>query len=697
MSKRITLPEATKRVQQRERRQMSRRIAAAEAARIDAARREIDNASQRIAVQIHNVNRDSVFSGIHAMLSAVAKSWGISNPIYLKRAWNSHLSAWTDFTNIHIQYPEDSSTWGNEVGSFNEGKLRLLISDIKGIGYHEIGHNRFTVPYPVLCDLVNADSEYRMMAYRKAWNVLEDVRMESAVVAESPQIAAYFTTMIYTWMLGSGRGFRDEIPAEQFVLLCGRRYIPRKVRDSLRAKFVAKYGEQLTQGIEACVRRYKAADTPEALFAEVIVLHDLLKNTNVDGSTVDRHDDPRRPRPKSSGDDERDKINKSKTEEQPEEQPIPTPDPDDSDDEVSDEQQQQQQSDSDRGEKFSDESDSADGGESAQDKDGNGDEADEADEAEEADTSAGTAGEQGDDAADTNDSASEGSGASNTGNDSQTLDKDYIRELLDEARQDILNEQSITDTIRDINERANTNTSSLSTAVERQPQQPQYEAKAEELALALVPTLSVFTAEKAPLWVSRQQHGVIDPFAYRTRPSGSNEYRRQYADEGNSGIDIAVTIMLDISTSMRGSEAGLGAAGFASKRACDVLEIPCTVTCFNHSGYLLWDKDDEPTHASLTCEGGTSPVELLNALDEQVYDCGTHVVLLMTDGVFELPNNTVGPYRSDDTDRWFVGLAYGNEANPELLRGMGFDFAQQISDLMQIPEILGSFLASFLR
>lgn len=688
MNKRIQLPESVKRQHQREKRLMSRRMAAAEAAALDEARSSLHTAAQRQMTAVSRTNRDAIFNGIHGMVSAVAKSWGIGNAIFLTQSHRSQISASTDFVNIHISYPERAVSSNvastKEIAKFDDKALRTLVSDIKGLAYHEVGHIRFTVPLPELCEMAGVPVDWITPAFKTTWNVLEDQRMESAVVAESPVVAAYFTTMVYNWLL-KDQSSRGTAP-EQFVLISGRRYLPRPLRQAMRAKFAAKHGITLTKQVEECIRLYKAASTPAEMTEQVATLTRLLAPIGGAGGGVDTHSPSTGGKP-NKGESNSDKIKASSTsdtddtpDEQEQEQTVSAPVTDEADEGseskgaggTTDEQADDEQEEDDRGQ----------GGDDADDE-----------EEEEAPSPLGTDGGADDAPTQTDDNGS-GTGHSPDGSDDFDVNKE-IRDLLEQAMDDLTNSDTVSDVIRDINERANTSTSSLSSYVPRVPQNPAMSAKSEELVSALIPTLEVYTADSAPIWQTHQTRGIIDPFTYRTRPSGSSEYRRQYDDTGNTGIDIAVTIMLDVSTSMIGSEYGLGAVAYASKTACDALSIPCTVCTFNHSGYILWGKDDQPEHTALVCDGGTSPTELFNALDEQFYEKSTQLVIVMTDGVFSL-NGGCDRYRSDETNRFFVGLAYGSEANVGALMRLGFDHSQQINDLLQIPEILGSFIASYL-
>lgn len=665
MPKKSTLPESVKRQHQREKRLLSRRMASQAAHDLDAARSELNTAAMRQMTRVFTVNRDAVFSAIHAMVSTVAKSWGVGAPIHLRQSYNSTVAASTDFTSVTISYPENSTTWvsNEEVGKFNESALRTLVSDIKGLAYHEVGHIRFTVPFNVLHQMARLPDPIEpndMLRYKRIWNVLEDQRMESAVVEESPIVAKYFTTMVLQWLF---KVQRLDTPPDQYVLIIGRRYLPRSLRMSMRDAYIDAYGLENTQKVEATVRAYKAADNAADMWAQVVALSDLL--TQMGGLAG------------GTGKDTPDEHNNSGRWAS----------------DNSDEKRIMSSASSDEGD------DASEGAASATPTDEEGDssqsaassKSDDSTDEEEGEQKNGMGGEAGSDAQSQQDPS--GGGYSPTGSNI----KDELREMLNEAMEEVRNGNAVDEVIRDINERANTATSSLPSSVSTSHQSPVMQAKAEELASALVPTLEVYTSDFAPIWQTRQTRGIIDPFAYRTRASGSREYHRQYNDTGDSGIDIAVTIALDISSSMCGSEQALGAVAYASKKACDVLGIPCTITVFNQQGAILWNPEDEPTSVALITDGGTSPISLFDALDEQVYDRGTHLVILMTDGLFTLGGNTVHKWRNDETNRFFVGLAYGAEYNVRMLQNLGFDHAQYISDLLQIPDILASFVASFLR
>jgi hypothetical protein len=158
-----------------------------------------NEAKQRTTWRLdHNVVKPdpehvAVSRGIVKRVAAVLASEEVNVPIQCRKSEHGGISAWTDFSQIDITY------------RMHEDK-RLLAATLRALLYHEGGHIRWSIPFPDLVRAVKAergslplpDGVHMEKLLHRAWNVLEDQRMETAVVSDSPRKAAYLTPLIMT-------------------------------------------------------------------------------------------------------------------------------------------------------------------------------------------------------------------------------------------------------------------------------------------------------------------------------------------------------------------------------------------------------------------------------------------------------------------------------------------------------------------
>ena len=200
----------------------------------------------------------------------------------------------------------------------------------------------------------------------------------------------------------------------------------------------------------------------------------------------------------------------------------------------------------------------------------------------------------------------------------------------------------------------------------------------------------------APTWHEGQRHGVINVMRYKTRQPGDQEYRRTYAAGGDFQYpNLAVSVVLDGSGSMDADIEALGIAAYAMKKACEVAEVPCTVTTFSDNGTILWEPDDSPLFPprDFAEMSGTDPTPVLATLHGQRFERQRHLVIIMTDGEWDTDWNShhslteyTAPYRD------IVLFFYRNERT--LLKGLdAIDAFHEITSLEEMPQFLIRYLS----
>jgi hypothetical protein len=204
-------------------------------------------------------------------VAAVLATEGVMVPIRCEAAQGAQqMSAWTDFERIAIRYVAHED-------------VRLLAATLRGLLYHEGGHIRWTVPFVDLAAMAGVHVEprnpdQRTKALHTAWNCLEDQRMETAVVSDSPRKAAYFTPLLMTEHCST----LDKMAAN-WPLLVWRRYLPNKLRTQARSMFVTKHnllgqdGEDLARRLDEVVTRYVTSTDPHVMWSAVVDMLALLQ------------------------------------------------------------------------------------------------------------------------------------------------------------------------------------------------------------------------------------------------------------------------------------------------------------------------------------------------------------------------------------------------------------------------------------
>lgn len=192
---------------------------------------------------------------------------------------SASIDAWTDFRRIHIGYHLHED-------------IKLTAAVLRGAFYHEGGHIRWTVPYPDLVSMVDeatGDEDVRLaMAgdltgreLHHAWNCLEDQRMETAVVSDSPRKAGYFTPMILSELATTTTTLAANWP----LFVC-RRYLPERIVAEGRRMFVTLHnqrglrGDMLAREIERITYEYVTSVDPLVVFGAVCEMAAMFRIIN---------------------------------------------------------------------------------------------------------------------------------------------------------------------------------------------------------------------------------------------------------------------------------------------------------------------------------------------------------------------------------------------------------------------------------
>jgi hypothetical protein len=593
----------------------------------DRARQRLGEVRQRaddIDMRTHN----AIITGVLPRIQGAVDSW-CRKQVPMRMSMSEHsFHAATDFKTISIGIPGDQVSVD-------------FLGDLRGLAYHEAGHLRKTLPYPTLveavanalgltpADVENAVGVPKNMIHR-AWNILEDQRMETAMVVDSKNLGRYYNVIVLTHVV---LAFSPQI----YCWLAAREHIDADVVEAARENMVEAHGEAECERIEDVVWSYVETTAISVMWEAVVQLARFLNANNVPAMGTDQHEFDGEGFDFDADDLEsiRDLLEEGAT---------PRP------------------------------SDEA-GGEEGEEG--------------EAEEGEGREGESKSDQASREEQESEGAG-SKPGTFRQRV-KEALERAIAERNEDknLTNDmRSFNEAMSDV--RNHTPLPRVPTSFRNTSVSDMAEATRVNRSLRLL--MEAARAEHAPSWQGGQRTGVLDVIRYKTRQPGDNEFFRNIAEGGDMHLpNLSVSVLLDGSGSMSGYQTDLGVAAYAIKTACDACEVPCTVTVFDTQAHLLWDAEDRPLDIpDQFCPlGGTDPSDALSVVDGQMHDKARHLVIVMTDGAWQgWQHKSLTDYQYPRRD--MVVLFWNH--NVVRIAGLESTVHARIDSLMEIPHLVRRYL-----
>lgn len=684
------------------RRSLAREAANREAERIVRGKQDLDRAAYRQSRQEVNKRSNMIANGLTPRLTAVMNSWGLTLPVSILPSQS--VSGMTDFKSIRVthDYRLTNRLNRHDADQFpvTVEELRQIAAETRGVFYHEVGHNLFTVPLQEVLNSAHADgySFHSQQAtirqtgeewnrwdidggFHKAWNVLEDQRMEMLLVEESPAIASMLTVLVIRNML-AGAGAETS-----WALVAGRYYLPSEARDAARNlwdKGFKSDSRVSSSTVKSVIDRYMAAETAWSMIECIEDMRIILDNLTI--SNLDNHNEIGHGRVASNNPkDMADNAEKIKQSGQRGQQIV------EKQDEEADNGEAAGQSG--EGEKGNDESDSA--GDAENGSQGDSQESSTGQSSNSAQSPAPGSG------------SSTGSGDRDEYEQPEQFDIDAHRNrrkanedlagAMDEALENLASDETINNDVVAMNEAYNCDEGSL----------PKFggaftntndedRSKAISMVEDIERAFNIATADCAPHWESQQRRGVLEPIRYRTRQPGDMEVFRSWSEDGEPGTDISVSLFLDVSGSMKYAGSALGAMAWAVKTACERINIECDVTAFDHGAYNLWGTNESPSEIPfLEARGGTCPKDAFTAMLWEERPKKHHIVMVMTDGEWS-DMTAFAPFKHSNVHSMlFFYDGTGTTVmtpSPRWARRTSMNEAYEIGDLAQIPSALESML-----
>ena len=603
--------------------------------------------------------RTAFLGAVVAEQTAVLRSYGLAQSVKANLTYD--IKCYTDFDNIVIGWPMHDIP-------LNESQTRLVddanvladaVAQIRGAFQHEMGHLLYTVPFAYLNDLGWDESVYTT-PYHRAWNLLGDRRMESALVRDVPRVGAYLTRLITGQVIG-----RADVA---WMYIAGRQYLPSELLSNAYRLFADSYSQEWADEWLDIVTKYKSATDIEGLRTEVKRARAFMKKVQeCSGVSL--------PSPSTHGQNHR---GSSKDEQDPGRFYSEPRDLDELPD-------------------LSDSATEQDNTPPAQE--GKSDEQDEQDDIGGGEQGA-TADEQVDPVGNRHEQGSEqGSEQSDEQSDSESPSQSWtkhvpvshdksdefdeqVKQIEQEAKDDILSDSTLHDVVRHANERAyEQGLTYMPHSGRRMPDDRV--AVAEQVAMGIEAVLNDFVTQSQPTWHARQDQGYIDPMAFVTKEVGSRDFHRRLVGASNEGIDLHVSMLADVSVSMEGAPMrALSESVYATARACQNLGIGCSTVLWSDYSETYKVYEHGPTAEAFTTLGGTDPTRAMDDLDtHNEEEAGHHLVILFTDGYMD---DNLDLSKWSQPNRHIVLVKYGvPDPNKH-----GADVLVHINDVAQLPQQL---------
>lgn len=620
-------------------------------------RRNDDQYVKRIKEQ------NSIVHATIKMASVVAHSMDVHVPITASVSNDSSAMGLTNFKSITIHINPD-------VYDLNDYKqVARLLKFTKGVLYHEIGHCKFSTPLADLAVIAGVDigGIPNKQKVAKAWNLLEDQRMECAMVRYSPIMMNYFTVIVLDHVV--------KVPEMAWPFVAGRTYLPKPLLDKFKtasndyAKNVL-YDPTLTRDTSRVVSEYKRAKNATDMFTAVMKMVDIVERWTKAGMSLpegtDKHQGHFSPGGGETVEQIKERIKSSSHE----------------DDNVKDNNDASEGDGNEQTDNTEqDGSEGNEGGETGFDKEDNQSFNDS------------QSSNQNNDEELSNDTYTPGDGVSEHEEPGKTL-SDLVKEAREEAfeatKQDEQDAKDFMTTVNEERERSLPHTTAVKLMEGKQLDD------AADIANNMLSVLEPLATQVEPSWRFRQETGILDPVSYLTREPGDTDFWTDLDDEGRQGYDVAVSVLLDVSYSMGNACYDLGSVALGIRKACDELELPCTVSVFDDNHNMLWAADEEPTEMWAYANGGTNPYGNLQDLDNQMHGKSRHLVVILTDGVW--PNDCKDLSAFSRPGRYIICVGY-DAHNPSGLREALADLnpneAFGIRNVREFPSVVTSAISAY--
>lgn len=558
--------------------------------------------------------------------------------------------------------------------------------EAKGLNYHELCHVMFT-PSPrsdfmKRIDVLVNENPVNGQLYRTAMNLLEDQRIEMAFVTMYTPAAPFFRTCVMNNIL---KGLSDQA----YLLIAGRYYLSKKLRRSIRDRFLAVYGHSLTNELDSIVREYVTVSYPtdslrglQLIKRFVILLNKMNQQAPQPPSPNGQpnglpdhgcnHDDDARQRG-PAGDYKGPGVKEGKRIAEAVDEAISADNADDYDD------------------GSGSDDDTSDGdGEGAP---GSGDES--------TDTTR-------DVNPDGNAPADMAGGDINARDFADEIDPDDqvglddLKVMIENELSEIANDQSLIDELMDmqaaVHSEENLQVELPAKSWPSTPQAPSNSAR--NLQNRLKTLLARLKLDLEPLWLKRQTSGRINLGRVMMRKPHELDVFDRWDEGSEDEASVEVAVLVDSSGSMSYRMEAASEMAWALKSALYANSIPCTVAGFSTDWAVLYGPNDRPNPAEMNiwrAQNSTIPGAALEAVRKRLSSSpASHkIMLIITDGQWSgtSADQTIELMNRDGVKTGLLGL--GQAVSMHGLHNCSF--GRDIGDLTEVVQVISDLVSEVMR
>lgn len=538
---------------------------------------------------------------------------------------------------------------------FSESQLPDLstiegVLAVKGLTFHELSHILFTPRSQ--SDIARY---VRDNGFDKAFNALEDQRIETLIVAQYQALVPWLTATMAQYLLDN-----PQAVTRAFPLIRGRKYLPVQIRKMVKDAFV---DQTIVAELASIIDEYRLClfpqDTERAKplierYAQLVRSlpevgqgesefdpngHDSRPNDQHQSTVNDKPAGKREQEQARSKAQAQDAEVEDEDEFQWGEEPQPDTQDETEDESASNNSQPSDETDSDSDESSEGESGDADGDADGQDADTESDTPADSDQPADAPATDNAEGE----------TAGEGAGIK------QDVLKDIINGIKDSLGEALADEIAklggdvVLDGVKVAEPRLARSTPAL------------VSGETVTASVAFRTELERIKAQYDPSWEFKTRKGRLNPVRY-SQGADIDEVFDKFEYGRDDAVDIEAVILLDTSGSM--SQAGTLAfeSMWGIKRALDGVNANCTVVTFDYDSETLYRADEQASTVMKTSHigGGTSPLKALQYANYVLAqsDRKTKVLFTITDGVWSEAERADGIIQNLRDGGVLTSLAY---------------------------------------
>lgn len=642
-------------------------------------------------------------------VNRIISSTGVK--VILSEGRATETSAWTDGQDVWLSQ-------GRIQEDLTNTTLSNTVMRVRGRNYHEVSHILFTprVDSDIHKWLSNTavgnvailpvDERYRAFLW-KAWNVLEDQRIETLFTTLYGPSRPYFRAAILDAVVKNTRPGAAE---SMHGLLHGRKYISAQTRLKAYELFAKVHGRDLADRVSKCINNYLLVTYPtNQLLAQgclkemATILAELSGDPSTDDIAPNNSSQASKMRSGQQSKKQQDKAHEALGDPQ---------DWDDDPDETEDDEETESQG---SGDAESDEEDGETEEAEGEAGDGDGEQTDDGEDGEESGGSESGSGddddfdgdgEYTDDDGDVSDGTpSPGIGNSTTPNTTWSAPKDDFIDAVDEELNDVLQDKDFVREVADIVRAIREMSESEVKMIDHPPPPSSTITPPPQAIIAsrrLADQLIRLRAEMDEEHLRRQTAGMLDMRRVANRLPWETDIFRQYEPGEYDDAKAEFVILVDLSGSMGTVMSQLSISLWVLCRALESIDSRVTVLGYSSATYTMYQPTERAAGHQINVfgAGGSTIPDAALSTAHAIFEGSRHVrkaMISLTDGGWggkrDVQEALMASIRQMDVATCLVELRSGAHSG----NMHGHEFGITMADLNDLPKLATKMVDGLLR